>query len=1159
MPAEQPGPMQLKRSWEMTVQVRSFQNIGTLQKVDAFFAFVIKSMHPNKIKNRTSLLPAYTQSYLLTKNERVALDKPIMPLQRKTFSLTYEELQFHILRIDMWKVHSFSFNTYYGMGSLVLWELARRPSDVSTIIKRKLTRKEFADMKKRGIHGAPDVAVLECNVMLEELFDFRLICDNWNLELNPTHPEYKKRNGERKCLTFIMPRTIASDPSNRIKCTIHRGDWTTPGSRNFFWPKIEKAFCFRGTRSSLSNQYFCINVHSGNPLSNHLPLPASIAAALVGLTSVLDIPVFKGHVKALRHCLEEFHVGEIHGNVTCEMDSKGERDKEDIPGGRPYQPKSAVTVSHLNMREKHLVVKVTKCSGLAVAAPVRGTSDPYLQLIWDNMVQQSMVLKGTTRPVFNYTFYFPVRHFNVKCLARKYHETALRFEYASKGDVWIQVWHHEDGSSEALGSCVLSIRQLLSSKVREQRTLLGKVPKTSDEINDFAVPKNKMWYEVERCVRVLDGAEMPLLGCSLRNQNVPSVSFEAYLYPDEPPDLILPEDDEIAKHTDMWNEIERAWLREQTEFQKSFVEPFPESIGALRCRLDESLGARGQSVRRFPCCAVNPQEMLSLLPLCAFLAQITTTEEYSSPSMLLHWINNFTFKRSTRQSQSGLIPDDGWREPPFLLVRRTGPVQDHAVLLCSILRGAKRDAFVVKGTMWVLESEVDGQQVVETESDEKVMKTDDLNAEAKVLVEHVWVMTREENGWVTFWEPVTREMYHMPHRHSANQATQKVHKKRKKKQHHESDSPEETCDDTHQSDSGADGNRDWYHELPDVVLSPEQIETIPIVGRMPRAKQKAAAKTVKADRKDKTFKERENLPTAPKKGLLVDSGDDATLVDWLPYDSIEVVFNLTNLYANHQNPHPACITYDFEDPKAWSPLVKNADEPQKWKPLALDVMISPAADSDTTAWFRQRLFSEMMEFVQLYRGKRGVDTFWDNREEVCSRINDHFDILETLRKLDVDFCPCIKKDPQDRDDVDTYVIEQLKYGQCDGTLYNRYGTPFSNENGGPPAYEMYQAEEWAKVLQNVSDFLKVQSLIPVKKGMLFTGLPFHFSSGDRDMIRRSLLATTEFRDLLNKSGEKQYYVVDCKLFPLLGGIFSTWVYFGVQYSQNDAGSSDDDY
>jgi len=76
-----------------------------------------------------------------------------------------------------------------------------------------------------------------------------------------------------------------------------------------------------------------------------------------------------------------------------------------------------------------------------------------------------------------------------------------------------------------------------------------------------------------------------------------------------------------------------------------------------------------------------------------------------------------------------------------LLFSRKGSPQDHAILLCSVLLGMSRDAYVVKGTI----------QVPTAMSKPK-------------LVEHVWVMTREDGGWVTFWEPSTREFYHLPNR-----------------------------------------------------------------------------------------------------------------------------------------------------------------------------------------------------------------------------------------------------------------------------------------------------------------------------------------------------------------------------------------------------------
>ena len=71
------------------------------------------------------------------------------------------------------------------------------------------------------------------------------------------------------------------------------------------------------------------------------------------------------------------------------------------------------------------------------------------------------------------------------------------------------------------------------------------------------------------------------------------------------------------------------------------------------------------------------------------------------------------------------------------------------------------------------------------------------------------------------------------------------------------------------------------------------------------------------------------LPTAPKSQLL----GEQSLVDWLPYDSIDVVFNKTQLWANRQNRHPACITYNFEDSY---PINEAQDATGTWMTLLSD-------------------------------------------------------------------------------------------------------------------------------------------------------------------------------------------------------------------------------
>eukprot|EP00971_Amphidinium_carterae_P216744 4302780-Amphidinium_carterae.1 len=338
----------------------------------------------------------------------------------------------------------------------------------------------------------------------------------------------------------------------------------------------------------------------------------------------------------------------------------------------------------------------------------------------------------------------------------------------------------------------------------------------------------------------------------------------------------------------------------------------------------------------------------------AFIVKIITPDEYTNPPFLLHWLNNITFRDTSKQQKSGLIPEDAWKDPEHLLFRRIGSAQDHAIFLCSVLRGRSKDAYVAKGTVWVPDTKHDADPKGEQKST------------GHRLVEHVWVLTREANGVVTFWESCNMEMYHLPKRWHEKEQKGK-HKAAKKGHHAHPGSGEEgeMTDEIAVRDTlfGDD-------EVQDVTLTTEDVEALPTIGRMPRAKQKAGSKASDSKReqmKEKLIKQRELLPTAPKQELL----DKETLVDWLPYDSIDVVFNETNLYANRQNHHPACIFYDFNDTSAWQPLLRD-DEDRKTHPfnyLRKDVTIDPALSANVIERIRSDLEIEMTSNITLYRFK----------------------------------------------------------------------------------------------------------------------------------------------------------------------------------------------
>lgn len=107
----------------------------------------------------------------------------------------------------------------------------------------------------------------------------------------------------------------------------------------------------------------------------------------------------------------------------------------------------------------------------------------------------------------------------------------------------------------------------------------------------------------------------------------------------------------------------------------------------------------------------------------------------------VHWINCLPFATSAKQERTGLIAPDAFKGSGFILARRKGPAQDHAMLLCCILLGCKKQAFVCKGTVY------DGDKIIE----------------------HTWVATLETEkgksyGHVVFWEPSNGRRYVLPKR-----------------------------------------------------------------------------------------------------------------------------------------------------------------------------------------------------------------------------------------------------------------------------------------------------------------------------------------------------------------------------------------------------------
>ncbi|CAE7368479.1 DRC7 [Symbiodinium natans] len=1163
-------PMDRTRWWELTFSIRGFENV-TVETLKLFWTVSLGSENPKKHRNRVRLQTKFSSIFTLEKGKVFTADNPILMYERKTFALSYKELDKHVVKVDMWRVSCWTFNEYFGLKKQKLSLIANRDPNMELRILRKLSRKQMADKKKAK--SVADVALYRCTVNLEEIFDFDLFCENWTLELSHASPEYKKMKEERKRLTFTMPRDRRTLPGQRrylgMGAASQTVEWNQQDGR-FFWPNCGK-FVFRGTRTHLQNSYFIVSVLTGKPpafladnatvqkLEKHAPAQPHrvLGRCLLNLTSVLDMSVFQGKVKRFIADHDRYIVGDINGNVKCILRSKGMKEPElDFRTNRPEQLKTATTVSHLNRYERYLVVRIKKCEALPVADFDTSSSDPYLRCTWDNMVMLSPVVKQSLRPVFNQSFYFPVRvvfpEMRMGSKAEKKHQdTILKYELTSKGFVQIQVWDDDVTSADCLGGCQVTLGDILNVRATQKRTLLGplKTEKRDEEEEENELEekqeRHNQWYEEPKSVRVYDGSKTALGQSALANKDAALIHFEAYFYPDWAETLRFEDEVQEADAESVWAKKEEEWTNKNRQNAEDYALPFPDSIGAKKPK-EESMIQTADSLRRFPCISLHPLTRVET-PLMAFVSPIIVPEEWSFPAKLLEWVHCLSFEITQRQARTGLIPYDGWKDPEYVLARRKGAPQDHSVLLCSLLLGCKEDAYVVKGTVY---------------SKDPVATID----KADQLIEHTWVMTRHK-GWVTFWEPSSRQIFHLPNRYDPKKARRRKTEPLGKEEDKEEDEEEEEEQD---EDANLE-KQQWEGEAEDSRVHLEDMESLPTVGRMPKPKMRSEKGKKKDEEpgrerlKRELIEQREGLSIAPKRKML----QDDALVTWLPYDSIEVVFNDKNAWANRQNHHPACITYDFDETDAESPpwecFLNDDDEKNlNFQPICPNVSVQPELRPSIIDDLQDDLRTEMMQNLQLYRGKKGMDTMFDHNEELMQQLRIFLEIHELWRQIDPD-SPTASRVLEGYREIPSdmpreQMSDQQKFYNFVGRIlnlriWNRHGSPFFDS--GYKDYVKEQERLWKSLERLCHDFQKKEDSFPIKRGKKFRGLPVHFCTSDQESIRQYLMEITEYKHIIDTDEEDVFYTIECRILGRLGGILSVWLYVGIQEPQRETDFDED--
>ncbi|KAK1937449.1 putative Sma protein [Babesia divergens] len=974
----------LPRAWDSVFYISSMHN---LENANQHFFYCIKVKHVNDEVSKASGLgniTMYTPHFTLKPGECVTLQTPMFIWKKRRLTLAYGQLQHYVVKIELWKTHRMRINTLYGVQQMTFQEIIEHHSNFSITINlhipdSAIERAAPANNRNKGQQATAITEATERRVpmhkvsvflLLEEVFDFYFLFENWWFTMSPEMPDTLKELP--KTLKLSVPMATGGRWDTKSTNASVDAFWSSPG-----------VFCFQGTLRQLRYACFSAKMYCVHKRKFLAKPPTLLGTCIVSLKSVQEQPLVRGVVKKLTLGTRNMFSGTVQGNIRCCVKSCTSGFFEDLKT-RPAQPISgSALITQLDHRCQYLIIRVVKCENLPATNTDSNTADPMVKVKWDGIVNYTAIVESTIFPVYNQNMYFPIHLVDERELTDPaLIKHSLPVDLKSKGPVVVEVWDHDDASSDFLGSVEIPLSKIYTHGVLQQRSLVDGIytevsqekyrrSDDSDEDGDVEVlytGDNASNVPYRKHVTRLFSDSLPLSGATVAHRGKkPTISVEMYIIPPMPNDLYIPEDQTKHMRTDIYRDLSRRWKKEYDTWQAVYNERFPGAV----------------SRRRFTCVTRSASNFKDnfpsdVIPLCYFIKPIQMYIQLSPPGELMHWISNFTFKDDGMSTIGGFISIDTWQMPSRFVLTRKGGLQDRAVLLCSCLLGLGYDAYVCKGTV------KGGKQ------------------------EHCWVMTRHKDQTVTFWETANKRMWHLPRRwqtqnflvaekpedvmnSSGNYAqlpTKVEHNK-------------DACTSTNQGRQQAKhklmnyelyGNEymaDVKVELNNILNSKDivsyDVTSLPVQSEFYGAGQSREGGNKRLSLID------------PKPHLLIPK---ETLI-YVPYSSIEVIFNDKQLWGNLQNHHPACITYDLERPDEWKPFLKVPLDDS----IMPDVQITAPVSEIVCANAAKDIKNDIVEMIELMHAQNGRVPTFTHDQQMDEHLESFIDILEFRQRLDMQFDP----------------------------------------------------------------------------------------------------------------------------------------------------------
>ncbi|GFE54997.1 C2 domain-containing protein, putative [Babesia ovis] len=966
----------LPRAWDSVFYISSMHN---LENTEQNYFYCIRVQHVNERISKASGLgniTMYTPKFTLKPGEDLKLPAPLFIWRKRRLKLPYGQLQHYVIEIELWKTHLMRINSLHASQRITFQEIIDRNSNINITLNMHIPSQ--VNQTSAGNGAVSEVSErrfpvhkISAFLLLEEVFDFFFVFENWWFTMSPELPDAVK--ALPKTLKISVPSAMGSSCQHR---TTHPSDaayWASPGT-----------FRFQGTLRQLRYASFTAKVFCVTRTGFFAKPPALLGTCVLSLKSVQELPLVRGVVKKLTLGTRNMFSGTIQGNIRCCVKSATINFFEDLRS-RPAQPiTGSALITQLDHRCHYLVVRVISCASLPASNTDSNTSDPMVKVKWDGIVNCTGVVESTVSPIYNQNMYFPIHLVDKRELIDPaLIKHSLPIDMSSKGPVTVEVWDHDETSSEFLGSVDVPLSKLYTNGVLQKRSLVDGIfttgsydPELDDE--DISEDDSGATYTGDsassapyrRHTTRLYEATLPLTGATVAHRGKkPTVSVQMYILPPMPNDLYIPHEEKKTMRTDIYRDLSRRWTKDFDAWQVSYCDRYP---GAINRR-------RFTSVTN---CAANVHEDVQsdLLPLCCFVKPIQVYIQLSPPGELMHWISNFTYKEDGMKTVGTRQLIDTWQMPSRFVLTRKGGLHDRSLLLCSCLLGLGYDAYVCKGTL------------------------------QNGTKEHCWVMTRHSDGTVTFWETANKRMWHLPKRWRTQEPVQQPNKDVVgQTNNYAMIKPQQPtiAQTQHQRINYASTQRKHPRRLMDYeIYGKDYVADVKVdLHNIFSGNEFVADGNVTMPKQTAFLVEQHQLETAvlrrstfdPKAHLLIPG---KTLVH-VPYCTLEVVFNDKQVWGNLQCQHPGCITYDLDCANEWKPFLQAPPN----NTIMPDVQITAPAPQAACAATAREIHTDIVEMIELMYAQHGRVANVSRDQQMDERLEALIDLLEFRQRLDPQFDP----------------------------------------------------------------------------------------------------------------------------------------------------------